>query len=225
MATYEIEIKSLLGSPENADALRQKLLGAGGSLVGKNKQLNHYFIAGDMQALAASVAPRLSEGQQEALRHIASAGKDFSVRTREADGAVFLVVKASVDDTTSANGISRMEFQEEIPGLSLDQLDALLLDAGFTYQAKWSREREEYECKGKGCTVTVDKNAGYGYVAEFERVVGEDADRDAVESELRAFMEEIGAAELPQDRLERMFAHYNAHWPEYYGTDNIFTID
>ncbi len=38
-------------------------------------------------------------------------------------------------------------------------------------------------------------------------------------------MKEVGVAELPQDRLERMFAYYNLHWPEYYGTENIFTIE
>lgn len=222
MATYEIEIKSLLDSEERANALREKILGAGGALTGRNKQRNHYFVGGDLGKLAEAVSPHFSDEQKEELRHVVSVGKDFSVRTRDADGTVFLVIKTSVDDTTSANGISRLEFQAELPDLSLDEFDGMLLASGLEYQAKWSREREEYTCKD--CTVTVDKNAGYGYLAEFERVVGEEADRSAVESELRAFMDEIGVVELPQDRLERMFAHYNAHWPEYYGTDKIFTV-
>jgi hypothetical protein len=38
-------------------------------------------------------------------------------------------------------------------------------------------------------------------------------------------MAKLGVEELPQDRLERMFAHYNAHWPEYYGTEKVFVIE
>jgi hypothetical protein len=38
-------------------------------------------------------------------------------------------------------------------------------------------------------------------------------------------MKELGVKELDQKRLERMFAFYNTHWPEYYGTDKIFTIE
>ena len=41
----------------------------------------------------------------------------------------------------------------------------------------------------------------------------------------RDVMEKLGAEELAQERLERMFTFYNAHWPEYYGTDNVFTIE
>lgn len=222
MATYEIEVKSLLGSEENANQLRERLLLAGGALRNRNKQLNHYFIGGDFEMLRNTLSPHLSAGEREELARIVSVGTDFSVRTRDVDGIVYFVLKASADDTTSANGISRMEFQAGMPEMSLGDLDALLLEAGLRYQAKWSREREEYACRD--CTVTVDKNAGYGYLAEFEKVVGEGINRDEVAAALRAFMGEVGAEELPQDRLERMFAYYNEHWPEYYGTDNIFTI-
>jgi hypothetical protein len=38
-------------------------------------------------------------------------------------------------------------------------------------------------------------------------------------------MGKIGAEELPQERLERMFTYYNTHWQDYYGTDKIFTIE
>ena len=42
--------------------------------------------------------------------------------------------------------------------------------------------------------------------------------------EILTFMNGIGFSELSQDRLERMFAHYNKHWNEYYGTDKMFVI-
>jgi len=35
-------------------------------------------------------------------------------------------------------------------------------------------------------------------------------------------MAKLGATELTQDRLERMFAYYNANWPAYYGTEKVF---
>ena len=99
----------------------------------------------------------------------------------------------------------------------------MILDSGFSYQAKWSREREEYAFKG--ATVCLDHNAGYGWLSEFEKVVGSESELASADASIRALMAECGVGELPQDRLERMFAFYNEHWPEYYGTDNIFVIE
>jgi adenylate cyclase class IV len=225
MAHFEIEIKSLLGEKEKADAFREKLLGFStpARLTGKNSQLNHYFTGGDMRALFETMAPHFSSEQQESLKKILTEGKSHSVRTRQADGKVLLVVKASIGDDTSSNGVSRMEFEQETPGLSLEALDGLLLKSGLEYQAKWSRDREEYSLGD--VTVCLDRNAGYGYLAEFEKVVDSVDQAEATKTDLLRLMEELGAAELPQDRLERMFAHYNAHWPEYYGTDKVFVIE
>lgn len=223
MARYEVEIKSLLGSEEGAELLRARLkhLDPNLKLLSRNKQLNHYFTGGDFVKLIKKVTPRLSKEALQKLKSITATGSEFSVRTRDKDGEVFLVIKASVDDTTSANGITRMEFEERAT-LTLDELDQLLLDAGFTYQAKWSREREEYSCKG--VAVCLDRNAGYGWLAEFEKMAESEAALEEARREVRALMEECGTLELEQKRLERMFAFYNAHWGEYYGTDKIFTI-
>jgi adenylate cyclase class IV len=222
---YEIEIKSLLGSKENADAFKKKLIDSAyrTDLVGANKQLNHYFVGGDLALLCDKVAPLIASEHHERLRKILTEGHDHSIRTRQKDNDVLFVVKASIDDTTSANGIARMEFEEQV-SCTLDELDQILLDAGLTYQAKWSREREEFTC-GDDVHVCIDRNAGYGYLVEFERVVSEDEDVDAVQSQLRALMDEFGAEELAQDRLERMFAHYNSNWQDYYGTENVFVIE
>lgn len=223
MQSYEVEVKSLLGSPEQAHLLRQKMLEVDpeARLVSRNMQLNHYFIDGDLAALAEAVKPHLSAEAQTKLADLVGRAQEFSIRTREKDGQVLLVVKASVGSDTSANGVARMEFEEKVD-LSLSALDELLLGAGFAYQAKWSREREEYVCRGTN--VCLDRNAGYGWLAEFEKVVESAEELPAARQEIDALMAECGAEELPQDRLERMFAHYNAHWPEYYGTDKIFNI-
>ena len=224
MQSYEVEIKSLLGSEEKAQELRTKMQETDSSakLISRNKQLNHYFTGGAMAALVKTMEGHLPFAVLKKLDDLVARVTEISVRTRHKDGIVYLVVKASVGDDTSANGVARMEFEERVD-LTLEQLDRLLLKAGFRYQAKWSREREEYVCKG--ITVCLDKNAGYGWLAEFEKVVPSDDLLAGARAEIVQLMQECGVAELPQDRLERMFAHYNAHWPEYYGTEKIFTIE
>lgn len=224
MNNYEIEIKTLLGEKEYADALinRMKELDPTCTSTETHKQLNHYFTGGNLENLFAQTEHLFSPKVKEKFRHIAEKGTEFSVRSRQKNDTVLLVVKASVDSGTSSNAVSRLEFEEEVP-CSLAELDALVLDAGFTYQAKWSREREEYTYKG--ANVCIDKNAGYGYLAEFEKVVTDAFALESVRSELDVLMRELGVAELPQDRLERMFEFYNKNWSEYYGTDKTFTLE
>ncbi len=56
--SYEIEIKSLLGSKEKADQLVADMQAKDPGLteVGSHKQLNHYFIGGNLQTfLSAAV--------------------------------------------------------------------------------------------------------------------------------------------------------------------------
>jgi len=229
MQTYEVEVKALLGSRERAEEIRRAMKKADATcaLTSKNKQLNHYFEPDPthekpLASLFHVLRAHLSEIAIKKFEDIISRATKYSLRTRDKDGHVFLVIKASVDETTSENGIARIEFEERFP-LSLEYLDELLLKNGFRYQAKWSREREEYVCRG--VNVTLDKNAGYGWLAEFERVVEDETMVDSAGKEVRALMRELAVDELPQDRLERMFAHYNARWPEYYGTEKIFIVE
>ena len=224
MQTYEVEVKSLLGSTERANEIRQviKKVDPSCKMQSKNKQLNHYFDGGSLDNLAHAVGPHLGKEAKRKLDDLAKRARNFSVRTRDKDGDVYFVVKASVDDTTSENGIARIEFEEKI-SMTLEKLDELVLQSGFKYQAKWSREREEYVCHGTN--VTLDRNAGYGWLAEFERVVKDEKKLDEARSAIRSLMQTLGVKELPQDRLERMFAYYNEHWPEYYGTEKVFVVE
>jgi adenylate cyclase class IV len=224
MAHYEIEIKSLLGGKERADEVRAKMeaLDTTTTLTSRNSQLNHYFEGGDINALFAATSHLFEAENVAKFEKIVTLGTNFSVRTRQRDEEVLLVVKASVDAGTSENTVSRLEFEEAVT-LSLDELDALVLGAGYTYQAKWSRSREEYVYKG--INVCFDKNAGYGYVAEFEKILHDESELQAARTELDTLMAELGVTELDQERLTRMFAHYNQNWAEYYGTDKIFVIE
>lgn len=223
---YEIEIKSLLGSEENANLLRTKLLESPlkFALASKHKQLNHYFQpAENYDLLAKNLSSLIPEEKRTNFEGMLSTGKNISIRTRDADGKNIFVMKASVGDDSSANGVSRLEFETPVPVKDLEELDNILLASGLAYQAKWSREREEY--KSAETTVCLDKNAGYGYLAEFEKLVSDEAEKDKNKQELLGLMAEMGVNELTQDRLERMFAFYNIHWPEYYGTEKVFNIE
>ncbi|MBX4191983.1 CYTH domain-containing protein [Candidatus Parcubacteria bacterium] len=224
MQSFEVEVKTLLGSEEKADALRNKLkvIDPAFKLLSKNKQLNHYFVGGTLDALVSKIKGHLSDIQFQKLEDMATRAVGVSVRTRNKDGEVLLVVKASVGGDSSANGVARMEFEEKVD-LTLEQLDRVLLSAGFRYQAKWSREREEYRCKD--INVCLDRNAGYGWLAEFEKVVESEGELAGARKAIDELMRECEMFELQQDRLERMFAFYNEHWPEYYGTEKIFTIE
>lgn len=221
---FEIEIKTLLGEKENADKLRNKLIGKGASLSSQHKQLNHYFILKDADRFKKAFDPIITADKKDKFDYILEKGSNFSVRTREADGEVLLVVKASVDEGTSENAVSRMEFEDKMKtNMTIDELDQKLIDAGLEYQAKWSREREEYRLDD--VNVCIDKNAGYGYLAEFESVVEDGEIIEDEKNKLVKLMSEFNVEELMQDRLERMFKFYNENWKDYYGTDKVFNIE
>ncbi|HEY0964637.1 MAG TPA: CYTH domain-containing protein [Candidatus Paceibacterota bacterium] len=224
MSHFEIEVKSLLGEAEKALALKERMYALDPScvLVAESKQLNHYFEGGSIDMLYDAVEHLYRGEEHEKFKKIIERGSDFSVRTRESNGEVLLVVKASIDEGTSANTVKRMEFEEPV-GASLDELDALVRSAGYSYQAKWSREREEYSYKGTN--ICLDKNAGYGYLAEFEKIVHQETDAETVRQEIDLIMAELGVVELSQERLARMFAFYNEYWPDYYGTERTFVIE
>ena len=223
---FEIEIKSLLGSKERSDELKRRLVQLFPALktLPSHKQKNFYFnTPADLTVAEKAIRPFLKEEkQQELLSIIKNAKSGVSIRTREADGKALFILKASIGDDSSANGVSRVEFEEEV-ALSFDELNQKLLDAGLSYQAKWSREREHYDLGS--IHITVDKNAGYGYLAEFEKMIDDGAESEYAKQELKALMATLNCQELAQDRLERMFKFYNEHWPEYYGTEKVFTLE
>ena len=222
----EIEVKVLLGEKINAENLVQKLYANDPAthIHEESKQLNHYFlITWAFAKIKEQLQSSLSPEQTEKLDLIIQHGTKHSLRTRKANEKLILVIKASADESTSANGVARLEREAEIPNMTIDQLDQILLEAGFTYQSKWSRERVEYIYKD--FHVCLDKNAGYGYLTEVELVIQDKAEIDTAKEKIRKELDLLGLQELDQNRLERMFAFYNQHWPEYYGTEKTFIIE
>lgn len=225
MQTFEVEIKVLLGEYEVAQKLKEQLKKQDPALLllSTQKQLNHYFNGTPNNSkLIESISPLLAKEQQEEFKKVLTTAKNISFRTRESNGKILVVMKASIDDTTSANGTARIEFEDEVKNLSLPELDTILLNSELNYEAKWSREREEYQYKDMH--VCIDKNAGYGYLAEFEKMESDQIRALEVKEEIRKELANLGFEELSQDRLGRMFDFYNTHWQDYYGTNKVFTI-
>jgi adenylate cyclase class IV len=133
-------------------------------------------------------------------------------------------VKATVNDETSANGTARIEWEVDLAPMSLEDMDQKVLEAGFHYQAKWSRDRDEYRLDAD-TAVCLDRNAGYGYLAEFERVITDQENIEQTRTDLLSLIASLGYHELDQARLARMFDFYNQNWREYYGTEKVFIVE
>lgn len=224
--SYEIEIKVLLTTLENMQRLKSVLASKypNMSLKSKNSQLNHYFIGGNFPLFLENFSHILPASKFESLESIMNHEWKFSFRTRFALGNSILVIKLSLGGDTSSNGVSRLEWEYTFVNLPIEWLDELLLKSWFEYQAKWSRQREEYTLPND-MVVCIDKNAWYGYLAEFEKVIDDKEKVEETKKEILSFIEQLWFQELSQERLERMFAFYNKNWREYYGTEKYFIID
>ncbi len=262
MYNYEVEIKVLLGNEEKKDIFMEKVRVSFPDISHSysESQKNHYFEWGNLLHLFGTFREYISLEEANSLHTLSKEAKSFSVRTRGTPTQTIIVVKATVNDESSSNGTARIEWEVDLAPMTLEEIDEKVLEAGFSYQAKWSREREGYRlgnivstpfAKGdrgdlvseknpqsfaplqtapfvKELTETLlclDKNAWYGYLAEFERVIT-DADKVAeTRAELLTIIESLGYQELDQARLARMFDFYNQNWREYYGTDRVFTLE
>ncbi|GAB4144394.1 MAG: hypothetical protein OHK0017_02850 [Patescibacteria group bacterium] len=221
---YEVEVKSLLGGLEASEHLLQKMKEQDPTSheIDSNSQLNHYFIGGDLKQLVNELLDQVPQVDLDKIKNLAEKAAEYSVRTRDKDGVVLIVIKASVDDTNSSNGTARIEIESKV-NMTIDQLDQILLNSGFKYQAKWSRQRREY--KFKDMNVCIDKNAGYGYLAEFEKMIENKDLIEETKKQIRQVIQSLGFEELDQARLDRMFQYYNQNWKDYYGTDKVFNIE
>lgn len=230
MHQYEVEIKVLLGEASVKDAFMEKVRSSFPAMTHEysESQLNHYFEWGNLRYLLGTFREYISQEKAELLHQLSEEAKSFSVRTRGTPTQTIIVVKATVNDESSSNGTARIEWEVDLAPMSLDDMDKLVIAAGFAYQAKWSREREGYNLNISWAVDTIlclDKNAGYGYLAEFERVIDDVTLVDSTREELLSMIDSLGYHELDQARLARMFEKYNREWQSYYGTENVFTVD
>lgn len=225
MHNYEIEIKVLLGD----DIAKEKFMNAvevnfpAYAHSYSESQKNHYFEWGSLLHLLGMFREYISQEEASSLHTLIQEAKSFSVRTRGTKNETILVVKATTNAETSSNGTARIEWEVDLAPMTLDEMDAIVLQAGFSYQAKWSRDRDEYRLDHQ-TALCIDKNAGYGYLAEFERVITDESQITETRHDLLRMIRSLGYEELHQDRLGRMFDYYNENWREYYGTEKVFTV-
>ncbi len=226
MHAYEIEIKVLLGDKQVRDSFMEAVSINFPAVKHSyaESQKNHYFEWGNLEWLRDAFASHLSHEEIVWIEDLIKNAKSFSVRTRGTKDETILVVKATVNDETSSNGTARIEWEVDLFPMTLEQMDDFVLGAGFSYQAKWSRDRDEYQLS-HDTALCIDRNAGYGYLAEFERVIDTPEKIEATRTDLLQMIEFLGYKELDQARLARMFDFYNQNWREYYGTDKVFTIE
>ncbi|MSU76047.1 CYTH domain-containing protein [Patescibacteria group bacterium] len=223
---FEVEVKTLLGSREAAEefVVKLKLNDSNLKLSGQSNQLNHYFDeAGDTEKLPDAIGGFLSDGDLAAFKEIIDQSKSFALRTRDADGTILLVIKAAKGEGDNQHALERLEGEYETTASDIDTIDKAIQSAGYDFLSKWSRNRIEYSYKG--FNVTIDKNAGYGYVAEIEKVVPDSTQAEQARDEILAELKTLEVEELSQERVGRMFEHYNEHWPEYYQTEKTFTVE
>jgi adenylate cyclase class IV len=160
MHSYEVEIKVLLGTAEQKDIFMDKVRADFPSLSHSysESQLNHYFEGGNLSHLFGTFREYISEKDATSLHNLVTDAKSYSVRTRGTPTQTIIVVKATVNDESSSNGTARIEWEVDLAPMTLDQMDTLVLAAGFTYQAKWSRAREGYQLN-ENTVLCLDKNA------------------------------------------------------------------
>ncbi len=249
MYSYEVEIKTLLWEIWAKDAFMNKVRESFPHMTHEysESQLNHYFDWGNLSHLLGTFREYISQKEAESLHALSNEAKSFSVRTRGTPTQTIIVVKATVNDESSSNGTARIEWEVDLAPMTLDEMDEKVLEAGFSYQAKWSREREGYifQAPNKGTTYSLytdpqtsteyntttsvtlclDKNAGYWYLAEFEMVIEDATKVESVRKFLLEIIKSLGYDELDQARLARMFDKYNKEWRDYYGTEKVFEIE
>lgn len=243
----EIEIKCLLQTTDKLDNFLNRLSSIRNlTKASREKQLNHYYLPGTLDSTSLSEGFKfLGIGIPEGIGEISRlCGAGGSLRTRyqvnletidgedfEKDSFTYIVCKNGKD---ASNGVVRNEFEIKLNGNRIDSVDKILMAVGAEVQAKWSRERvtfidNDISIRDTGpINICIDKNAGYGYLVELEKILKEDATEKDVEqaiSQINNFAMLCGLEKLDDARLSRMFKYYNQNWKDYYGTDKVFNIE
>jgi len=220
----EVEIKALL--TEDLSSFRRKAEKAGFQYQREEAQLNHYFRVTEEFELATFV-------DEYNLSSDVLKAKSVAIRTREISSPnlnsvtgdslfntkTLLVVKYVLDGEDVQNGKDRYEIEIDCTE-NITHVDSALIKYGLEYRSLWSRERLTYFHPEKEITLCLDKNAGYGYLVELERMVSEEKREDSFK-ELCDTLEFLGLDMLESNLLETMFKYYETHYEDYYGTEHL----
>jgi adenylate cyclase class IV len=219
----EVEIKCLLGTSIDAvTALvgRMQSVDPSCTKTAHNVLLNHYFNC-ENPVLLKAVADKLLGGDElVTLSEIIEKSGVLSVRTRQKNDKVLLIVKGVPAGGDAIHGIDRMEWENKLD-ISITELDQALVDAGLSVLAKWSGYKDVYPFLD--VTIEVQFSPGYGYQVEIERVVEGDGDTSAAVARVKEVAALVGLQEVDHDLIGKMYDYYNANWQEYYATEKVFS--
>lgn len=220
---YEVEIRCLIPNPDQAKNLPAEIekLGLTTDKTAEYSQLNDYYVDGDIHQLAQNLNGVIAKAEAKLLADIVKGHNTFSVRARQNNDDVLFIVKATTGGSAN-HGVQRAEFEVPVTQ-SLDQLKDIITGSGYSVQARWMAHRTLYRISN-GITLNSYFCAGYGYGAEFELLV-EAGQQVNAETRVRDFVQQLGLEPVDPEFMERMFAYYNAHWQEYYGTEKVFTLE
>jgi adenylate cyclase class IV len=220
---YEVELKSLISNEQDAMQLPERIRGLGHEVVlqAEHKQLNDYFINGDLSQLVRALGPHLGPEKTAELVDIADRYSDFTVRARQNNETVLFIVKAAMDGGSANHSNQRIEFETSVD-IAFEDLSRLIQQSGYDIEARWQADRKIYAISN-GITLDSFFSPGYGHVAEFEMIVHDKAEVEDAERQLRAFAAILSLEEVDKELLEKMFVYYNEHWREYYGTVRTFS--
>jgi len=141
----------------------------------------------------------------------------LDLRIRRTDTNAYLILKKGW-----MHDEDREELEVRVDEEAFDTLDSILTNLGYDYNTKWHRERTEYHYHD--FAITLDFNAGYGWVAEIEKVVSE-GEEDSAKQEISALAQEIGLQPTPPEVFDKMYHYYKKNWQYYFDSGKTFTLE
>ncbi len=165
--------------------------------------------------LSDNDAKMVSEGTQDNWYYVAPGKNDL--RIRRTDKEAYLVLKKGWmhDD-------DRDEIEIKVARADFLRLDEVFCSLGYKYDTKWYRKRTEY--KYKNFSITIDFNAGYGWIAEIERTV-QPGNEEMAKKEILSLAKEIGLKPATKELFNKMYEYYKKNWSHYIKTKSTFDID
>lgn len=185
------------------------------------KEIEYKFLLDDKQRkslvkfLEKNNAEKVKEEEQDNFYYVARGNLDLRIRRTE-DKSLLILKKGWMHDE------DREELEVECDRDDFDKLDEILTSLGYEYDTKWYRKRVEY--KYKDFSITIDFNAGYGYVTEIELVVDEGKEKESLEKILK-FAKELGIEPTPKETFDKMYEYYKKQWQKYYDTKEVFDLE
>lgn len=167
------------------------------------------------QFLKCNKTKLISQGSQDNWYYRAPGKNDL--RIRRTDKEAYLILKKGwMHDS------NRDEVEIRVDRKDFLRLDEILRSLGFEYDTKWYRKRKEY--KYKKFNITIDFNAGYGWIAEIELMVNS-GNEDKAKKAILALAKEIGIEPASKVLFDKMYHYYKKNWQHYIETKSTFDIN